>query len=131
MPLACAVGVLLNVWAACSLLLPGAWQGRNEFLGFYAGARLVGGPNLYDRDAVRDEHVKAVGETGEIQYGRLPCFAFFLKPLGLLPYRTAYAVWASLLAAAFAGFIALCEQAGVGCNQFVYACNIVLSNRVE
>jgi len=104
---ACAAGVLLNVWLACNLYLPGAWQGRNDFLGFYAGARLAGGPHLYDRDSIRAEHLRAVGETGEIQYGRLPCFAFFLKPLARLPYYRAAAIWEIMSAVAFARFIAM------------------------
>lgn len=97
----------MNIWLACNLFLPGAWQGRNDFLGLYAGARLVGSPNLYDHDAVRDVHLQAVGATGEIPFVRPPCYALFLKPLGLLPYRTAFAVWAILLAVALAGFAAL------------------------
>ena len=100
-------GALLNIWVACNLCLPGAWQGRNDFMGFYAGARLVGGPHLYHRDSIREEHLRAVGETGEIQYGRLPCFAFFLKPLAWLPYYRAAAVWETLSALAFLSFIAL------------------------
>ncbi|MCX6626781.1 MAG: glycosyltransferase family 87 protein [Candidatus Solibacter sp.] len=106
-PSACAVGALLNIWLACTVFLPGAWQGRNDFLGLYAGARLVGGPDLYDHDAVRNVHLQSIGETGEIPFVRPPCYALFLRPLGLLPYRTAYAVWATLLAAALAGFTAL------------------------
>jgi hypothetical protein len=103
----CTAGALLNIWVACNLCLPGAWRGRNDFLGFYAGARLVGGPHLYDRDSVREEHLRAVGETGEIQFGRLPCFAFFLKPLEWLPYYRAAAIWEMLSAMAFLAFIAL------------------------
>lgn len=103
----CIAGALLNTWLACSLFLPRAWQGRNDFLGFYAGGKLAGSPHLYDRDSVAAAHLQAIGETGEIQYGRLPYYAWMLKPLGLLPYPTAYAVWEVLLAAAFAGFLAL------------------------
>jgi hypothetical protein len=89
-----------------------AWQqGRNDFLGFYAGARLVGGPNLYDREAVQAIQLQTVGRVGEIQFGRLPCYAFFMKPLTWLTYRTANAVWFVLLVAAFAGFIALWPRA--------------------
>lgn len=105
---ACAVGALLNIWIATHLIHPnGDWQGRNDFLGFYAGARLVGGPNLYDRESVRQEHIRAVNMEGEIQFGRFPCFAFFIKPLAWLPYYRAAAVWEILNGAAFLGFILL------------------------
>ena len=76
-------------------------------MGFYAGARLVGSPNLYDRSAVRSVHLQAVGLTGEIEYSRFPYYALFLKPLGWLPYYKAYAVWTVAMAVAFAGFVAL------------------------
>jgi len=105
--LICAAGAGLSVWMACNLLLPGAWRGRNDFLGFYAGATLVGAPNLYDRESVRGVQLRAAGESGEVQYGRLPCYALFLKPLSWLPYDTAAAVWEILLAAVFAGFVSL------------------------
>jgi hypothetical protein len=103
----CALGVILNITVACNLFLPNAWTGRNDFLGFYAGARLAGGSNLYNRESIRAEHLNAVGETGEIQYGRLPAYALVLKPLGWLPYRTAYVTWEILLATAFIGFVVL------------------------
>ena len=101
----CVLGVLVNVALACNLFLPNAWSGRNDFLGFYAGARLAGSTHLYDRASVQAEHVNAIGETGEIQYGRLPVYALALKPLGWLPYRTAYAAWEIVLVAAFLGFL--------------------------
>ena len=103
----CAAGVLLNVALAWNVFLPNAWQGRNDFLGFYAGARLAGSENLYQRESVRQEHLSASGETGEIQYGRLPAYALALKPLAGLPYGRAYAVWETLQVAALLGFILL------------------------
>lgn len=106
-PPLCAAGILLNAWIACNVFLRNAWQGRNDFLGFYEGAQLVGTAGLYDRDAVRHVQLRTTGETFEIQYGRLPCFAWFIKPLGSLPYRSAYTLWAVLQGAAFAAFLAL------------------------
>jgi Glycosyltransferase family 87 len=103
----CALGVVLNIALACNLFLPNAWAGRNDFLGFYAGTRLAGTGNLYNRDRVREEQLKAVGESGEIQYGRLPAYAMALKPLGWLPYRAAYAAWEVLLTGAFLAFLIL------------------------
>jgi hypothetical protein len=117
--------MLLNVLLACTLFLPDEeWRGNNDFLGFYAGARLVGSPNLYDRDAVRRVQLQAVGEAGEIQYGRFPFFAWLLKPLGSLPYRTAYAIWAVLLTVAFAGFIALWPGVDATTKWLVCCCSL-------
>jgi hypothetical protein len=117
--------VLLTVWLISRFFGLDAWQqGRNDFLGFYAGARLVGGPDLYNRDAVQAIQLQAVGGVGEIQFGRLPFYALVLKPLTWLPYGTAHAVWFALLAAAFAGFIALWPGAAtplrwlIGCWSF-------------
>ena len=41
-----------------------------------------------------------------------PCYAWALKPLGWLPYHTAYVVWEVLLLAAFVGFITLWPGVG-------------------
>src|SRR5579872_4186307 len=103
----CVLGVLVNVALACNLFLPNAWAGRNDFLGFYAGARLAGSGNLYDLASVRAEHLNAIGETGEIQFERLPVYAMVLKPLGWLSYRAAYVVWEIVLVTAFLGFLVL------------------------
>lgn len=105
--LLCVVGVLLNSWLACTLFVPGAWRGRNDFLSFYTGAKLSGDPSLYDRGSTARVHLQAIGETGEIQFGRLPYYALLLKPLALLPYPTAYLVWEILSASAFIGFVVL------------------------
>jgi len=124
-PSACAVGVLLNIWLSCTLFLPDAeWKGHNDFLGFYAGARLVGSGKLYDRNAVREVHLQAVGQSGEIEYGRLPCYAWFLKPLGSLPYQTAYVLWAALLAAAFVGFIVLWPGVDATTRWLICCCSL-------
>jgi len=124
-PTACAAGALLNIWLTCSLFLPNdEWKGHNDFLSFYAGARLVGSPKLYDRDAVRDVHLQAIGKTGEVEYLRLPCYALFLKPLGSLPYHTAYTLWTVLLALAFAGFIALWPGVDATTRWLICCCSL-------
>ena len=104
----CLAGIAFNVWAACALFLPGAWTGRNDFLSFYAGARLAGTPGLYDDDAAQQIQIQVTGETGPaLRFIRPPYYALLLKPLGMLPYRAAYAVWFCLSAAAFLGFVLL------------------------
>ena len=104
----CLIGVAINTWLACSLLLPGAWAGKNDFAQLYAGARLAGSADLYNREAVHEVELKEAGRGGpSLRYSRLPYYALLLKPLGWLPYRAAYAVWLGLSFAALAGFAAL------------------------
>src|SRR3954469_17455731 len=104
----CLLGVALNVWVSCAVLLPGAWTGRNDFLGLYAGARLSGTPKLYDRDAVRQTQLQAAGETGEsLRFSRLPYYGLVLKPMGWLPYRVSFAVWVFLGVVVLVWFAAL------------------------
>src|SRR5438552_3656188 len=99
MPVAafCLLGAALNVWLACAVLLPGAWTGRNDFLGLYAGARLSGTRDLYNREVVRETQLRAAGETGEsLRFSRLPYYGLLLKPMSWLPYRVSFAVWVAL-----------------------------------
>jgi hypothetical protein len=71
-----------------------ALRGANDFAQLYAGAKLAGTSGLYSR-AANLEVVKAtVGFTMEsVVYTRPPFYAALLKPLALLPYRAAYAVF--------------------------------------
>ena len=82
--------------------------GANDFLAFYAGARLVGTPELYDpAAAARVEH-EAAGMTGPaLRYIRLPYWAVVLWPLGRMSYPAAYAVFQAVSLAALAGFVLL------------------------
>jgi hypothetical protein len=112
----CLAGVVLNVWVACGLLLPGAWTGRNDFLSLYAGARLSGTADLYSREAVRNTQLAAIGETGEsLRFSRLPYYGLLLKPLGWLPYRVAFGVWVAAGVAALVAFAVLWRGAMVCC----------------
>ena len=84
-------------------------HGANDFLSFYAGARLAGTPELYGNP----ERVWQVQEemagmaSGVLQFLRLPWVAAALWPLGLLPYTAAYAVFQALSLGALAAFLAL------------------------
>jgi len=88
--------------AFCS---PGARSGRTDFLSFYAGAKLVGTPDLYSVD-----HVHAIqrelSNPNEVRaYTRLPFYAVLLWPLGRLPYGMAHSLWQLLNVLALGGFI--------------------------
>jgi hypothetical protein len=109
--LGCAAGLLSQ--------LPAVWElrhrffaGGNDFLSFYAGARLAGTPGMYNHDRLRDEQLASAGMTGPtiLAYYRPPHFAVLLRPLARLPYRTAYAVWQLLSIAAFGGFLVLWQS---------------------
>ncbi len=105
--LGCVSGIVLMApmaWAPRHRILAGV----NDFVMFYAGAKLSGTPDLYNPARVRQIQRDAAGSTGEnYLYCRLPYLAFLIRPLGWLPYRTAYVLWQSLLLTAFAGFLAL------------------------
>ena len=104
----CGAALALNILLVASLFVPDAWSGRNDFLGLYAGARLAGTPDLYNPAAIREVQSRSIGEAGEsLQFSRLPYYAAILKPLSLLPYRTAYLVWVCLSTAFVVGFAAL------------------------
>src|SRR6185437_1682412 len=87
---------------------PRAVDGVNDFMGIYAGARLVGTPDQFNADAYLREQAAATGWTApSILYTRLPAFAMMLRPLGRLPYRAAYRTWQALSFAAFVAFLIL------------------------
>ncbi|MFB3826875.1 MAG: glycosyltransferase 87 family protein [Bryobacteraceae bacterium] len=84
------------------------YRGSNDFLAFYAGARLVGTPDLYDAEAAREIQASASGMTGNaLRFIRLPFFAAGLWPLGTLPYPYAYWIFQGLSLAALAAFLLL------------------------
>jgi hypothetical protein len=89
-------------------VLDQALRGGNDFLALYAGARLGRTPGFYNPERVREAQIKSAGMVGEsLLFTRLPYCALFLKPLGMLPYKTAYWVWQIASVAALAGFLAL------------------------
>jgi hypothetical protein len=68
--------------------------GKNDFLQLYAGARLVGTPELYDIEASKRIHLELTGTWyPSVYWTRLPWYALALSPLGGMPYQTAYRVW--------------------------------------
>ncbi len=94
------MGALL--WVVRDLVFTGA----NDFLSFYAGARLVGTPDLYNHDRVKQIQSTEIGIPSDtLPFIRPPYYAALLWPLGKLPYMTAYAVWQLLNLAAVAGFV--------------------------
>ena len=82
--------------------------GKNDFLQLYVGAKLSGTPELYEPEANKRVSVEAVGVWLEsVYHSRLPFYAFFLRPLGHLPYLQAYWLFQALNLAAFLIFLRL------------------------
>jgi hypothetical protein len=126
----CLTGLAVVAWLAWSVLLAGSGKGgagsanllANDFVNFYAGAKLVGTPRLYDGPAVAEVEARAAGWSGgPLPYGHPPFHAVLLWPLGRLPYRTAFWCWESLLVAAACGSIFLWKLPGGGIK-WVVAC---------
>ena len=86
---------------------PRALRGQNDFAAFYAGGRLAGTPNLYSRPANTTLVGEATGITmPAVVFIRPPFYAALLKPLSLLPYRLAYAVFSLIGLASAIWFVA-------------------------
>ncbi|HZS49442.1 MAG TPA: glycosyltransferase 87 family protein [Bryobacterales bacterium] len=107
--------IVLGCLCGIVLMAPMAWAPRhrilagvNDFVMFYAGAKLSGTPDLYNPARVRQVQGDSAGSTGEnYLYCRPPYLALLIRPLGRMPYHTAYLLWQLLLLAGFAGFLAL------------------------
>src|SRR5713101_3469514 len=81
-------------------------RGENDFAQLYTGARLVGTPDLYSRTANLATIQTTLGFTMEsVVYTRPPFYAALLKPLALLPYRAAYAVFSLATLASVLWFV--------------------------
>jgi hypothetical protein len=71
-----------------------AIRGQNDFVSFYTGAKLAGTPQLYSRAANLQVIQSILGFQMEgTTYIRPPFYAMLLKPLALLPYRAAWAMF--------------------------------------
>jgi len=85
-------------------------SGENDFLQLYAGARLVGTPQLYDPEAsyqITRQLTASGAHYPGIYYTRLPYYAWLLRPLGALPYRWAYTIFQVLSLTLVAAFLLL------------------------
>jgi hypothetical protein len=99
----------LGLLAAASQPL---WQrgfaGENDFIGLYAGARLSGTPQLFSPTAAKRIHHEITGGRADfpaLSFIRPPFYSVLLKPLGRLPYKTAYAIFTAINVAVFVLFL--------------------------
>ncbi len=89
----CCIWLALLGWTQRERFLAGV----NDFAQLYAGATLVGTPELYSPEANKRVHRDAIGvEVISVYYSRPPFYAFLLKPLAALPYGTAYWIFQSV-----------------------------------
>ena len=106
LPALLGVAVLAAVWWP---VRDTVIRGGNDFLSYYAGARLVGTPDLYGNpERVWEVQQEAAGMASPaFQFVRPPWVAALLRPLGSLPYPKAYAVFQAVSFAALAAFLVL------------------------
>ncbi len=82
-----------------------AFQAKNDFATFYAGAKLAGTPDLYSRAANVETIRGLVGKDLGVMYIRAPFYAALLKPMALLPFLAAYTVFSCLSLASYVWFV--------------------------
>jgi len=89
--LALLIGMMVTLGAA--LQIPGSrvLNGENDFFSLYSGARLSGSGELHSVEAhQRIAREARVPFMQSVLFTRPDYYAFLLRPLGWLPYRTAY-----------------------------------------
>lgn len=80
--------------------------GANDFAQLYAGATLIGTPGLYSVEANERVHRETLGGVmPSVYYSRLPFYAWMLRPLAGLPYRTAYWTFQAMSVACLVWFL--------------------------
>jgi len=100
----CTYAIVLSIqpWERTERIL----LGRNDFSQLYAGAKLAGGPDLYNGAAVEQIQREVAGfESADIHYLRLPFYALLLRPLSWLPYRAAYFLFQTINLLCFFWFL--------------------------
>ena len=101
--MAAAWGVAIS-WSRAS-------QGQNDFLAFYCGAKLAGTPELHSAEAMtRLQQEYAQIQMPGVLYIRPDYYALLLKPLSLLSYRKAHAVFQLANLLALLAFLALFRE---------------------
>lgn len=83
-----------------------ALHAKNDFVTFYAAAKLAGTPGLYSRTANLEMNTALVGNDMGVMYIRPPFYAAILKPLSALPFLTAYALFTCASLASYLWFVA-------------------------
>lgn len=81
-------------------------KGQNDFLQFYAGAKLVGTGHLHSTEHMKEVQLKeAQIWLPSVAYIRPDFYAVVLKPLALLPFPVAYTLFQALNLSALIAFL--------------------------
>jgi len=106
LPLALVLATGLTLLWIHFLPLDRVLLGQNDFLAFYAGAKLSGTPLLYSAVTARrlQESVANIWVPAET-FIRPPFYAALLRPFAALPYRAAYDLFETLNLAALFAFL--------------------------
>lgn len=109
----CAAGLLLVYGSVFRTGFDRIRAGADDFLAFYAGARLAGTSSLYDPAAVERVQLQAARQTSPaLAFVRLPWCAVVLRPLARLSYSAAHTLWFALRVLAVAAFVFLWRLPG-------------------
>lgn len=95
----CLLGICVTGWMGLRI------SGGGDFNEFYSAAKLAGTGHIYDWDRIRE--LESANGPKPIPFGRPPVYALLLKPLTILSYRDARAIWLLLSGAALIGFAML------------------------
>lgn len=96
--------VLILMWPSWDLIV----TGKNDFLSFYAGGRLLFHSDIYDAAAVQElQRGTANAESDTLPFIRLPYYALGFHALSRLSYEQAYLIWQLLNVSALIGFVIL------------------------
>lgn len=100
----------LTIVAGLSLLLAASqplWErglaGQNDFVGLYVGGRLSGTADLFSPEAAKKvqlEITEGKAHFPALSFIRPPFYSVLLRPLGQLPYLTAYGIFTAVNASA-------------------------------
>ena len=100
----CLLGISVNCFLKLPVL-PYILHGDNDFMGFYAGAKLVGSGELYSPGAIARAEAPLADIPRFLAFVRLPFYAALISPLRVFSYQAAYWIWQSVSLAAVLLFV--------------------------
>jgi len=122
------VKIAIHFLIVAAILVPGVWNvpdlrhGWNDFLHFYAGAKLAFSHDLYNVEAVAAaQRATGASPSPALRVTRPPHYYMLLSPLALAPYPIAYLLWQLLNFAAVIGAIWLWPYSRIAlCHVLVF-----------
>ena len=102
--LGCLLGIAVNCYLKFPILSYTV-RGDNDFMGFYAGAQLLGSGELYNPEAIRRAESRLWDTPRFLPFVRLPAYAALISPMRFFSYRHAYWIWQSVSLASIFLFV--------------------------